>query len=46
LSYIQRLRVERVDEVAARVGYTESLILRVRLLRRLGLGIKEIRRSA
>jgi AraC-like DNA-binding protein len=46
LSYIQSLRVECVDEVAAHVGYTESSILRVLLLRCLGLGIKEIRRSA
>ena len=57
LAYIQSLRVERavhllrtsrasVDEVAARVGYTEGSILRVLLRRRLGLGIKEIRRSA
>jgi transcriptional regulator GlxA family with amidase domain len=55
--YIQSLRVERavdflktsrasVDEVAARDGNTESSILRVLLLRRPGLGIKEIRRSA
>jgi transcriptional regulator GlxA family with amidase domain len=51
------LRVERavhllktssasVDEIALRVGYTEGSILRVLLRRRLGLGIKEIRRSA
>jgi len=57
LSYFQSLRVERavhllktsrasVDEIAARVGYTEGSILRVLLRRRLGLGIKEIRRSA
>jgi transcriptional regulator GlxA family with amidase domain len=57
LSYVQSLRVERavhllktsdasVDEIAARVGYTEGSILRVLLRRRLGLGIKEIRRSA
>jgi transcriptional regulator GlxA family with amidase domain len=57
LSYFQSLRVERavhllktssasVDEVAVRVGYTEGSILRVLLRRRLGLGIKEIRRSA
>ena len=56
LSYFQSLRVERavhllktstasVDEIAARVGYTEGSILRVLLRRRLGLGIKEIRRS-
>jgi transcriptional regulator GlxA family with amidase domain len=57
LSYFQTLRVERavhllktskasVDEIAERVGYTEGSILRVLLRRRLGLGIKEIRRSA
>lgn len=57
LSYFQSLRVERavhllktssasVDEVAARVGYAEGSILRVLLRRRLGLGIKEIRRTA
>jgi len=56
LSYFQSLRVERavhllktsnasVDEIAVRVGYTEGSILRVLLRRRLGLGIKEIRRS-
>ena len=55
LSYFQSLRVERavhllktssasVDEIAVRVGYTEGSILRVLLRRRLGLGIKEIRR--
>jgi len=57
LSYFQSLRVERavhllktsrasVDEIAERVGYTDGSILRVLLRRRLGLGIKEIRRSA
>jgi transcriptional regulator GlxA family with amidase domain len=57
LSYFQSLRVERavhllktssasVDEIAERVGYTEGSILRVLLRRRLGLGIKEIRRFA
>jgi len=57
LSYFQSLRVERavhllktsnasVDEIAERVGYTEGSILRVLLRRRLGLGIREIRRSA
>jgi transcriptional regulator GlxA family with amidase domain len=56
LSYFQSLRVERavhllktssasVEEIAARVGYTEGGILRVLLRRRLGLGIKEIRRT-
>jgi transcriptional regulator GlxA family with amidase domain len=57
LSYFQSLRVERavhllktssasVDEIATRVGYSEGSILRVLLRRRLGVGIKEIRRSA
>jgi transcriptional regulator GlxA family with amidase domain len=57
LSYFQSLRVERavhllktssasVDEIAERVGYTEGSILRALLRQRLGLGIKEIRRSA
>lgn len=56
LSYFQSLRVERavhllktsnasVDEIAGRVGYSEGSILRVLLRRRLGIGIKEIRRS-
>lgn len=56
LSYFQSLRVERavhllktsnasVDEIAVRVGYSEGSILRVLLRRRLGLGIKEIRRA-
>jgi len=54
LSYFQSLRVERavhllktgnasVDEIAARVGYTDGTTLRVLLRRRLNLGIKEIR---
>jgi len=53
--YVQDLRVERavhllatgrasVDEVAAQVGYTDGATLRALLRRRLGAGIKQIRR--
>jgi transcriptional regulator GlxA family with amidase domain len=56
LSYFQSLRVERavhllktgsasVDEVAARVGYTDGATLRALLRRRLNVGVKEIRRA-
>jgi transcriptional regulator GlxA family with amidase domain len=56
LAYFQNVRVERavhllktssasVEEIAARVGYSDGGILRVLLRRRLGLGIKEIRRT-
>ena len=54
LSYLQGLRVERavhllrtsssnVDEIAAKVGYSDGATLRALLRRRLNLGVKEIR---
>ena len=56
LSYFQSLRVERavhllktgnesVDEIAARVGYADGVTLRTLLRRRLGCGIRQIRRA-
>jgi AraC-like DNA-binding protein len=56
LSYFQSLRVERavhllktgnesVDEIATRVGYADGVTLRTLLRRRLGYGIREIRRA-
>lgn len=56
LSYFQSLRVERavhllktenasVDEVAARVGYSDGATLRTLLRHKLNRGVKEIRRS-
>lgn len=55
LAYVQRVRVERavhllkttrasVDDVAARVGYSDGATLRTLLRRQLGAGVKEIRR--
>jgi transcriptional regulator GlxA family with amidase domain len=56
LAYFQDLRIERavhllktshasVDQIAADVGYTEGVTLRTLLRRRLGRGVREIRRS-
>lgn len=57
LAYFQDLRIERavhllktshasVDRIAAEVGYAEGVTLRALLRRRLGRGVREIRRSA
>jgi transcriptional regulator GlxA family with amidase domain len=56
LDFFQDLRIERavnlletseasVDQIAAEVGYAEGVTLRVLLRRRLGRGVREIRRS-
>ena len=56
LEYFQDLRIERavhlletskasVDQIAAEIGYAEGATLRVLLRRRLGRGVREIRRS-
>jgi transcriptional regulator GlxA family with amidase domain len=56
LAYVQDLRIERavhlletseasVDQIAAEVGYAEGVTLRVLLRRKLGRGVREIRRS-
>ena len=56
LDYFQDLRIERavhlletsqasVDQIAAEVGYAEGVTLRVLLRRKLGRGVREIRRG-
>jgi transcriptional regulator GlxA family with amidase domain len=56
LEYLQDLRIERavhllkmshasVDQIATEVGYAEGVTLRTLLRRRLGRGVREIRRS-
>ena len=56
LAYFQDLRTERavhllktsqagVDQIAAEIGYAEGVTLRALLRRKLGRGVREIRRS-
>lgn len=56
LAYLQDLRIERavhllktsqysVDQIAEQVGYADGVTLRTLMRRRLGLGIKELRRA-
>jgi transcriptional regulator GlxA family with amidase domain len=57
LEYVQRVRIERavhllrttdagVDDIASRVGYADGATLRLLLRRRLGAGVRELRRTA
>jgi transcriptional regulator GlxA family with amidase domain len=57
LEYFQDLRIERavhliettqasVDQIAADVGYTEGATLRLLLRKKLGRGVREIRRAS
>lgn len=56
LEYVQSLRIERavqllkttsasVDQIATRVGYADGATLRTLLRRRLGIGVRELRRT-
>ena len=56
LEYVQALRIERavqllktsdasVDQIASKVGYAEGTTLRALLRRRLGTGVRELRRA-
>jgi transcriptional regulator GlxA family with amidase domain len=44
--HLLKTTAESVDQIAARVGYSDGVTLRTLLRRRLGHGVKEIRRNA